>query len=141
MLREWRAASIVVLVTAGGVLMLSTRIQGRRPVDGVQQPPAQAAARVRSTVAPDRALLDRYCVGCHSERLKTGGLVLENLNLAHAGSHAEILEKVLMKIRAGAFSVERNTPQSTITWVCLPPWKKVSRKQSPSPWQYMRTRT
>jgi hypothetical protein len=102
MLRQRRATRIVVLVTAGALLALNTRLEGRRPANGVQQPRAQAASsRERNAAVPDRTLLDRYCVSCHSERLKTGGLVLENLDLAQTGSHAEMLEKVLMKIRAG----------------------------------------
>ena len=35
------------------------------------------------TAAPDaRAVLDRYCVTCHNQRLKTGGLALDTLDLS-----------------------------------------------------------
>ena len=51
-----------------------------------------------SVLAQDpRALLDQYCVGCHSQRLKTGGLVLEGPDPG-----AEVWEKVIRKLRAGA---------------------------------------
>src|SRR5258708_643025 len=48
-----------------------------------------------------RPLLDKYCVTCHSERLKTGGLILEKIDTAHLGEHAEIWEKVAEKLHGG----------------------------------------
>ncbi len=47
-----------------------------------------------------RAVLDRYCVTCHNERLMTGGLALDSLDLQQVGAHAEVLEKVVSKLRA-----------------------------------------
>ena len=57
---------------------------------------ADAAAQ-----APSRALLDRYCVTCHNERLQTANLMLDRVDLERAGDHAEALEKVVRKLRAG----------------------------------------
>src|SRR3970040_612873 len=51
--------------------------------------------------AAQRALVDQYCVTCHNGRLKTGGLVLDELDLTHLGDHAEAGEKVVRKVRAG----------------------------------------
>ena len=51
--------------------------------------------------APSRALLDRYCVTCHNERLKTANLMLDQVDLDRVGDHAEALEKVVRKLRAG----------------------------------------
>jgi hypothetical protein len=48
-----------------------------------------------------RALLDRYCVTCHNDRLKTANLSLQGLDLARAGEQAEVWEKVIRKLRAG----------------------------------------
>ena len=48
-----------------------------------------------------RALLDKYCVTCHSERLKTANLSLQNLDLTNVADHAELWEKVVRKLRAG----------------------------------------
>jgi cytochrome c551/c552 len=62
---------------------------------------AQLSQSQQPTPAPERALLDRYCVGCHSAALKSGGLVLEKLDVAHAGDAAETWEKVIRKVRAG----------------------------------------
>ena len=51
--------------------------------------------------SPDRALLNQYCVGCHNEKLKTAGLMLDKLDLAHPGQDPEAWEKVVRKLRAG----------------------------------------
>ena len=48
-----------------------------------------------------KALLDKYCTGCHNQRLKTGGVVLENVDTTRLGDHAEVWEKVAEKIRGG----------------------------------------
>jgi len=49
-----------------------------------------------------RALLDRYCVTCHSDKLRTGGLSLQTLDLAKVPDNAETWEKVIRKLRVGA---------------------------------------
>ena len=54
-----------------------------------------------SSAATHRATLDRYCVTCHSDRLKTSNLSLEGLDLAAVGDHPEIWERVVRKLRAG----------------------------------------
>lgn len=50
----------------------------------------------------EKATLDRYCVGCHSDQLKTGGLSLQNADLSRLPEHAENWEKVIRKLRVGA---------------------------------------
>ncbi len=62
-----------------------------------QRAPAAAAA----PPAPTERTLDQYCVTCHNDRLKTSNLSLEKLDLASAGDHAELWEKVIRKLRAG----------------------------------------
>jgi cytochrome c551/c552 len=61
----------------------------------------QIARPQDSSPAPDRALLNQYCVGCHNEKLKTAGLMLDKLDLAHPGQEPETWEKVVRKLRAG----------------------------------------
>src|SRR4029079_11431447 len=52
--------------------------------------------------SPQAALLDQYCVTCHSEKLRTGGLSLQAANLADVPKGAETWEKVIRKLRVGA---------------------------------------
>ncbi len=63
-------------------------------------PPRSPQAVITQTqlaVVP-RAVIDQYCVGCHNERLKIAGLMLDKTDIDHAGSRAEIWEKVLRKL-------------------------------------------
>jgi len=49
-----------------------------------------------------RALLDKYCVTCHSDRAKTGGLTLQDIDVANVPANAETWEKVIRKLSVGA---------------------------------------
>jgi cytochrome c551/c552 len=51
--------------------------------------------------SPQRALMNQYCVTCHNERAKTAGLMLDKLDIDHAGEHADAWEKVVRKLRGG----------------------------------------
>jgi hypothetical protein len=75
-------------------------------VSGQAGPPAESGPAARpSTPAADaarqRQLLDQYCVTCHNNRLKTAGLLLDELDVANLGAHAATAEKVVRKLRAG----------------------------------------
>ena len=64
----------------------------------------EAASPVRSVVNDPAAhgrTIDAYCVTCHSERLKSGGLNLESLDLLHLAAAAETWEAVIRKLRLG----------------------------------------
>ena len=65
--------------------------------------PAQASPSATTSPAPatDQALIQKYCVTCHNARAKTGGLSLDGANPADAAAHAELWEKVAMKLRGG----------------------------------------
>jgi mono/diheme cytochrome c family protein len=70
----------------------------------ISPPPAsafQTAARVTASADP-AALVKQYCVTCHNERLKTAGLVLDQLDVTRVGVHADVWEKVVQKVRSGA---------------------------------------
>jgi mono/diheme cytochrome c family protein len=60
-----------------------------------------AAAPTPAPVVQQRALLDKYCVTCHNDRVKTANLSLQGADLTHVADHAELWEKVIRKMRAG----------------------------------------
>ncbi|HEY2843543.1 MAG TPA: DUF1592 domain-containing protein, partial [Bryobacteraceae bacterium] len=62
---------------------------------------AAGASYIGIARSQEQAVIGTYCVTCHSERLKTGNLVVEKLDAAHAADHPEIFEKVIRKVRAG----------------------------------------
>jgi len=52
--------------------------------------------------APDHtAVVRRYCTSCHNDTAKTGGLTLAGFDVANAGDHVEVAEKMIRKLRAG----------------------------------------
>jgi hypothetical protein len=59
------------------------------------------ATPIQNTPPALRAVIDKYCVACHNERLKTADLMLDKADLERAGASAELWEKVLRKLRAG----------------------------------------
>ena len=84
-------------VSVGVAVWLVAALGGVVPVAAQ----SSAAASAGEPGAPSRALLDRYCVTCHNERLRTADLVLDQVDLDRVAAHAETLEKVVRKLRAG----------------------------------------
>jgi mono/diheme cytochrome c family protein len=74
-------------------------------LSGTQQSWAQSAASPASAPAssPEQysAMTKKYCIGCHNEKTKTAGLVLEKRDLSQVASEAPLWEKVVRKLRAG----------------------------------------
>jgi hypothetical protein len=66
------------------------------PKAAAPQVPAPAAAPASS----EREVLDRYCVSCHNDRLKTSGLSLEKLDVSKADTSPDIWENVARKLQA-----------------------------------------
>ena len=58
-------------------------------------------SEIKAAEAEDyRVVLDRYCVGCHNDRLQTAGVSLDDLDVGHVATGAETWEKVVRKLRA-----------------------------------------
>jgi hypothetical protein len=62
---------------------------------------AYCPTEAQSPASEQKALLDRYCVTCHNDKVKTANLSLQNLDLNTVGDHPEIWERVIRKLRAG----------------------------------------
>jgi hypothetical protein len=61
-----------------------------------------AFAQSTASQASPHVLLDKYCVTCHNDRAKTGGLTLEKIDVANIPANAETWEMVIRKLRVGA---------------------------------------
>jgi hypothetical protein len=55
----------------------------------------------QTTQAAQAAVLNTYCVTCHSDKARTGGLTLEHADLPDIPKGAQTWEKVIRKVRAG----------------------------------------
>ena len=91
-----------LIVALAGAGYLDAQAAGRRPgaaarsrMSPGEQPAAAAPA------SSQRALLERYCVTCHNERLRTGGLALDALDVSRVGDAPAIWEQVVLKLRGG----------------------------------------
>jgi mono/diheme cytochrome c family protein len=89
MFRQWCFATSLtcVLVIFGVAHVRSVRLQ---------------ADDVRLKPDATREAINKYCVTCHNDRLKTGGLTLADADVTHPATHAETWEKVVRKLRTGA---------------------------------------
>src|SRR5262245_56929263 len=68
---------------------------------GAQAPQSAAARPASSADTIDRSVVDKYCVTCHNQRLKSGGLALDSADLSNVAAHADVWEKVIRKVEAG----------------------------------------
>ena len=106
------------------VVPVAHDVQGRgaspQTASVVQQVPS---ATVAAATPSPRAVLDKYCITCHNQRIKTGGLALDVLDLMQVSEHAEVLEKIVRKLRTGAMPpVGRPRPdkalsESVVSWL------------------------
>ena len=84
-------------------LALSAQSPQARPTAPAQRPaPAAQPASARADAAePTDETLKQYCVGCHSERGKAGGLSLAGFDACGRHEQPDTAEKMIRKLRAG----------------------------------------
>src|SRR5215831_8730175 len=78
------------------ILRLAFLLTAGFPALHAQQPSGERP----SSASPQRALINQYCLGCHNDKLKTGGLALDKVNVEDVSQNPEIWEKVVHKVRA-----------------------------------------
>jgi hypothetical protein len=66
-----------------------------------QNPSSAPSPAPSPSPSPHGALVKQYCVTCHNERAKTGGLALDGMSLSDIPAGAATWEKVIRKIRGG----------------------------------------
>jgi hypothetical protein len=91
------AAVLTVGVAAQNAPPRPAATRTQRPVPAVSHKSDAAP----TAVAPSADVVKQYCVGCHSEKGKAGGLSLVNFDAAQADQNAEIAERMIRKLRAG----------------------------------------
>ena len=94
---------------------------------GAPGQPRVAAAQTAEPAAPGsaetvRATLDRFCVRCHNDRLRTAGLALDTHDLAHVGADAETWEKVIVKLRAQTMPPAGSPRPAEATYRAVASW-------------------
>jgi hypothetical protein len=84
---------------------------------------ASPSARLQpADPAPARAVLDRYCVTCHNQRTRAGGLTLDTLDLAHVDAQPAVWEAVTRKVRTRAMPPQGMPRPDDATVASLTSW-------------------
>jgi len=63
--------------------------------------PQQAGKPAPAAVSPNQALINRYCIACHNQKLRTAKLALDALDLTHPEKDALTWERAIRKLRGG----------------------------------------
>jgi hypothetical protein len=115
-----RATACGIAVAFGVWIAMSvTALNGQSPASPRQARPAgvpfaaaagQTPVRSPRSSETPRALLDRDCVTCHSDRVTTANLSLQGLDLTKVADHAELWEIVVRKLRAGVMPPDLPRP-------------------------------
>lgn len=93
----WAAAAVASVQTSAQ----QTQQQASQiaPARTTGAEPVQASTA--STPDP-RAVLDKYCITCHNQRLRTAGLALDTFDVTTPSTNAEVSERIIAKLRAGS---------------------------------------
>jgi mono/diheme cytochrome c family protein len=95
---RWRSragrVSMFALLIGGWIAVAVSSVQ-----TSPQQP--QPAAAPAASPAP-RAVLDKYCVACHNQKLKTAEVALDALDVTRPSANADVWERVIRKLRSGS---------------------------------------
>jgi hypothetical protein len=92
------AGGMAVAAAGSGSLQAASAQQERQ---GQQPAQVNAPASTPSASPSRRELLDKYCIACHNDKLKTQGLSLQAIDVARVPEGAEVWEKVIRKVRTG----------------------------------------
>ena len=87
-----------------GCLLSSVTVtaeQARRSLLPAAEALSAQAAAPATGAASHQAVVNRYCVTCHNERLKTAGLLLDEVEVGQVNQDPAVWEKVVRKLRTG----------------------------------------
>ena len=111
-----RKALRIGLIVLTAPLLVSVQVR-----TSAQSDAASAGRPVASS--SHRQFLDRYCATCHNDRLKTGGLSLDQVDLSTPEAHSELWETVVRKLHTGvmppnnALQPSQADRLATLTWL------------------------
>src|SRR5215204_6488949 len=106
--------STTAVVLAASVAVVTAYLQAQTPAGTpAAAAPGQAAAQ---------QTLQRYCISCHNERLKTGSLALDGVDLQNIGAHPQMWEKVVSKLRTAAMTPAGRPWREAATYEAVASW-------------------
>jgi mono/diheme cytochrome c family protein len=115
------------LTVALGLWLAAATLAAQGPAARPAAPAVPAAQASAGAVADPshqyRTVVNQYCVTCHNQRLKSGGLTLDTQDMASPAKDADVWEKVVKKMRAGVMppdgvrKPDAATAHSLIAWL------------------------
>jgi mono/diheme cytochrome c family protein len=111
---------LIAVISLSGVVIAS---RGASPGGETIASPAASPAPQTAGVPAQWATINQYCVGCHNNTAKTGGVTFEGLKPESVGEHAELFEKAVRKLRGrvmpppGAKQPEAKDIDSLVVWL------------------------
>jgi mono/diheme cytochrome c family protein len=100
------------------------------PLTAGAQAPSPSVAAVAHPSIDYGAVVTKYCVTCHNDRAKTGGLTLEKIDLTNVGAEADVLERVVRKVRVGMMPPQGSPQPDRDARAALVSWLTTSLDQS-----------
>ncbi len=82
-------------------LLLAVAVAAGALTAAPQQAVKPAPVAANPTADPNRALVNRYCVTCHNQKLRTAKLAFDTVDLAHPEKDALTWERAIRKLRGG----------------------------------------
>jgi hypothetical protein len=84
------------------LIVVATALMGTWGWQVLHAAAAQGAAGAAAREVPEhQQTVNTYCLTCHNDRSKTGGLTLDGMSLANAAASPDVWEKVVRKVNAG----------------------------------------
>jgi mono/diheme cytochrome c family protein len=111
---------VVIALAALLVAWVATVFTAAQGTSARQTP---AAAPPAADAQAHLATIKQYCVGCHNDRAKTGGVSFEGLTPETIGQHADVFEKAVRKMRGrvmpppGARQPDAAAVDSLVAWL------------------------
>jgi mono/diheme cytochrome c family protein len=117
-----RQTQLTLMMVAGSIALL-TLIATLSADQSVMQRPVSQTAAGAAVATPAQELVSTYCVTCHNDRIKTGGLALDTADAGHVFNSGETWEKVIVKLRSrsmpppGARRPDNATYDNVASWL------------------------
>src|SRR4051812_48761683 len=109
-------------ITPVAIISLVTLFAGLLAVRSTASSAAAPATQAAGAAA-QLATINQYCVGCHNDKSKTGGVSFEGLKAEGIGEHADVFEKAVRKLRGrvmpppGSKQPEAKDIDSLVSWL------------------------
>jgi len=102
---RWGSFGILCIWLAGGAGFAQRAPEPARRQPSISRTaaarPAAVASHAPAAAQDHNAVLKRYCLTCHNDKVKTGGLSLAAFDVARAAQEAETAERMIRKLQAG----------------------------------------